>query len=234
MRRKKILLMQNSELQSILRDSFLCREGFELAVAEAADAAFSAIEGDDLALAILCGPGSEECCSQVKSDPLLRSTPILLVAGPAPQDQARCRLAGPDALVGRPLRTTEVMRAVCALLGIVDRAGPRIPVRLVLRCGEAPLDLRAGCALDLSAGGLFVETTKLLPVGSIIHIELPLPGLDHPQRVQGRVAWVNHPEWIKKPVLPAGMGVQFLPLEPATQQALMELLDGNAVGQACH
>ena len=224
MRRKKILLVQNSELQQILSDSFLCREGFELAVAAEAGAAFAAIEEDDPALAILVGPGSRECCRRVKNDPLLRSTPILLVVGPTVQEQSLGRLAGPDVLVGRPRRTTEVMRAVCALLGIVDRAGPRIPVRLVLRCGEAPLDLRAGCALDLSAGGLFVETVKLLPVGSIIHLELPLPGLEPPQRIQGRVAWVNHPEWIKKPILPAGMGVQFLPLEPATQAALAQLL----------
>lgn len=231
MRRKKILLAQDAELQSILQSSFLCREGFELALAGNGAEAFRAIEGDDLALTILSTTGNfggEECCRRLKTDPLLRSTPILLVAGYAPQEQARARMAGADAVVSRPLHTTEVLRAVCALLQIVDRAGPRIPVRMALRCGPAPLDLRAGCALDLSAGGLFVETSKLLPVGTVIHIELPLPGLDQPQHVQGRVAWVNHPEWVKKPKLPAGMGIQFLPLDAATQAALAQLLAAHA------
>lgn len=235
MRRKKILLVQDPELQSILQTSFLCREGFELALVGNGAEAYTAIEGDDLALAILSTVGNfagEECCRRVKSDPLLRTTPILLVAGHPPLDQARARLAGADAVVNRPLHTTEVLRAVCALLRIVDRAGPRIPVRMALRCGPAPLDLRAGCALDLSAGGLFVETSKLLPVGTVIHIELPLPGLDQPQYVLGRVAWVNHPEWVKKPKLPAGMGIQFLPLDVDTQAALAQLLAANASGSA--
>lgn len=186
-------------------------------------------------MAILSTAGDfagEECCRRVKSDPLLRSTPILLVAGFSAQEQARARMAGADAVVSRPLHTTEVLRAVCALLQIVDRAGPRIPVRMALRCGPAPLDLRAGCALDLSAGGLFVETSKLLPVGTVIHIELPLPTLDQPHTLQGRVAWVNHPEWVKKPKLPAGMGIQFLPLDAATQGALAQLLAAHAAAAA--
>lgn len=235
MRRKKILLAQDPDLQTILQSSFLCREGFELALAATGPEAFTLIEGDDLALAILCTGGhfaGEECCRQVKSDPLLRSTPILLVAGFSAQEQVRARTAGADAVVSRPLHTTEVLRAVCALLQIVDRAGPRIPVRMALRCGPAPLDLRAGCALDLSVGGLFVETAKLLPVGTVIHIELPLPDLAQPQNVQGRVAWVNHPEWVKKPKLPAGMGIQFLPLDVDTQAALAQLLAAHAADGA--
>jgi len=230
-RRKKILLTQDLELQAILQSSFLSRDGFELALAANGAEAFTAIEADDLALSVLCAGaefGGEECCRRVKADPLLRSTPILLVSGFSAQEQSRCRLAGADAVVSRPLHATEVLRAICALLRIVDRAGPRIPVRMVLRCGPAPLDLRSGCALDLSAGGLFVETSKLLPVGTVIHIELPLPDLEQPPRVQGRVAWVNHPEWVKKPKLPAGMGIQFLPLDEPTQAALATLLIANA------
>lgn len=230
MRRKKILLAQDPDLHTIVQASFLCREGFELALVTSGAEAFTAIEGDDLALAVLCAGGEfggEDCCRKVKADPLLRSTPILLVAGFSAQEQSCCRQAGADAVVGRPLHTTEVMRAICALLQIVDRAGPRIPVRMVLRCGPAPLDLRSGCALDLSAGGLFVETSKLLPVGTVIHIELPLPDLEQPRQVQGRVAWVNHPEWVKKPKLPAGMGIQFLPLDQPTQAALAKLLADN-------
>lgn len=227
MRRKKILLTQDLDLQAILQSSFLCREGFELALAASGTEAFAAIEADDLALAVLFADtdfGGEECCRRVKSDPLLRSTPILLVAGLSAQEQSRCRMAGADAVVSRPLHATEVLRAICALLQIVDRAGPRIPVRMVLRCGPAPLDLRSGCALDLSAGGLFVETNKLLPVGTVIHIELPLPDLEQLQQIQGRVAWVNHPEWVKKPKLPAGMGIQFLSLDELTETALAKLL----------
>jgi uncharacterized protein (TIGR02266 family) len=232
-RRKKILLAQDPELQTLLQASFLCREGFELAPAATGAEAFAAIEGDDLALAILCASpafAGENCCRRVKGDPLLRSTPVLLVADAGSQALARCRTAGADAVVGRPLHQTEVLRAVCALLQIVDRAGPRIPVRLLLRCGPAPLNLRAGCALDLSAGGLFVETGKLLPVGTLMHLELPLPGLEPPPRVEGRVAWVNHPEWVKKPKLPAGMGIQFLGLDAATQTALARLLEASPGG----
>lgn len=227
MRRKKILLAQDLELQAILQSSFLCREGFELALAASGAEAFAAIEADDLAMAILCARadfGGEQCCRRVKRDPLLRSTPILLVAESSAEEQSRCRIAGAEGVVTRPLHATEVLRAICALLQIVDRAGPRIPVRMLLRCGPAPLDLRSGCALDLSAGGLFVETGKLLPVGTVIHIELPLLDLEPPQPVQGRVAWVNHPEWVKKPKLPAGMGIQFLPLDEPTQAALARLL----------
>jgi hypothetical protein len=40
------------------------------------------------------------------------------------------------------------------------------------------------------------------------------------------VAWVNHPEWIKTPSLPPGMGLQFVRFADGAQALLGKLLEG--------
>jgi len=40
-----------------------------------------------------------------------------------------------------------------------------------------------------------------------------------------RVAWVNHPEWLKKNSMPCGLGVQFNVLSDEVKTALQDFLD---------
>ncbi len=64
--------------------------------------------------------------------------------------------------------------------------------------------------VNMSTGGMFVETSELLPVGTLLKVELMLPGNTTPLTCKARVAWTNGPNSLKKQSLPYGMGLQFL------------------------
>jgi Tfp pilus assembly protein PilZ len=63
--------------------------------------------------------------------------------------------------------------------------------------------------VNMSTGGMFIETPELVPVNTLLKVELMLPG-STPITCMGRVAWTNGPHTLKKQSLPYGMGIQFL------------------------
>lgn len=63
--------------------------------------------------------------------------------------------------------------------------------------------------VDLSRGGLFLETAQLLPVGSALDLTLQVPGAP-PWMVHGAVVWLQE---VAAPGRPVGMGIQFQDLE---------------------
>src|SRR5262252_6010091 len=67
---------------------------------------------------------------------------------------------------------------------------------------------RAHYLRDLSAGGLFIRTEKILPVGTEVDIELVPPGLDRPLTLHARVARTVDDEPARLAGT-LGIGVQF-------------------------
>jgi type IV pilus assembly protein PilZ len=89
----------------------------------------------------------------------------------------------------------------------------RIPVRILPR-EAAPFD---GETVDLSVGGMFIESQGSVAFGQELEIELDLPGLG-PTRLPAIVRW-NRPE---------GFGVQLGLLGARHTHALANLIDGTA------
>jgi uncharacterized protein (TIGR02266 family) len=87
----------------------------------------------------------------------------------------------------------------------------RVKARLRVRFGPDSQVL-TGFTINVSQGGLFLESTRLLEVDSPLSLEFALPDSDHVIRCRGRVAWVNHPDDPLKSHFPPGMGIQFLDL----------------------
>lgn len=230
MLRKKILLTDDAELLQALENSFFRRNGFTLLVADSGERVFEMIEEQDPVLAILslAMPDwqGDSLCRRIKEDALLRSTPIILVV-PADREEAvaRCREAGCDDTVCRPIDSQQLLAAACRLLHIVERGAPRVETSFPVLCGQDPRKLRPARALNINAGGLFVETGRLHPVDTLVTLDFTLPAQTLTIRCKGRVAWVNHPEWIKTPSLPSGMGIQFLDLADAAETAVREFIE---------
>jgi len=217
MLRNKILLTDDAELLQALQSSFFCRVGFTLLVADSGKQAFEMIEEQDPVLAILTLEmpdwQGDAICRRVKKDALLRSTPIILVVDAGREDVVCCcREAGCDAILCRPIDSHQLLTAACRVLNIVERGGPRVETRFPVLCGRDPRKMQPALALNINAGGLFVEIDRLHPVNTLVTLEFTLPGHSASIRCKGRVAWVNHPEWIKTSSLPSGMGIQFLDL----------------------
>jgi len=215
MHKKIILLPELPELRRILENSFLRQQGFEFMDCGNGARAFSIVEEKDPLLVILALDMDElrgdECCRQIKEDPFLRLTPVALIIRPGRErDLARSTAAGCDSHIYSPFDEDQVFDVVCRLLRIIERATPRVSVRFFLQFGLNPPVYHDGVALNVNCGGLFIATENQLPVDTLIELELHLLPQAAPLNCRGRVAWVNHPEWMKSPGLPAGMGVQFV------------------------
>src|SRR5690349_4959344 len=70
--------------------------------------------------------------------------------------------------------------------------------------------------VNISTGGVFIETGDILPVDTILHVQFRLPdtepNTDTIITCTARVAWTNEPGHLKKLSLPPGMGLQFVDL----------------------
>jgi Tfp pilus assembly protein PilZ len=81
--------------------------------------------------------------------------------------------------------------------------------------------------VNLNAGGMFIATETLFPVNTYLTLEINLPGFKSPLQVAARVAWVNHPEWLKKSSMPYGLGVQFSAPGATFKAALQAFLEAK-------
>jgi uncharacterized protein (TIGR02266 family) len=83
------------------------------------------------------------------------------------------------------------------------RAHMRMPVSLrvtYLSTGDLQKDL----VTDLSPGGLFVRTSKPLPIGTEVELEVCIADEDPPMHVRGKVIWLRGKKGPHE-----GMGIQF-------------------------
>jgi uncharacterized protein (TIGR02266 family) len=67
-------------------------------------------------------------------------------------------------------------------------------------------------SVNLSLGGVFVETKAVFPAGTSLFVEFTLPGKSAPISCKSKVAWVNDPAGLSSARLPSGMGLQFFSL----------------------
>ncbi len=223
MERKKILLAEVPEIVKAMESSFFHRAGFDFLLATDHDTAMQMVEEQDPVLIVLEARSENldgvRFCREIKQDPFLRETHIVLIAPTGSrEDVATCREGLCDAVVSRPLDGKKLVEVACDVLDIVDPAAPRKRVDLPMLCGPESDRMRAGNAHNINAGGVFIETVYLLPVDTIVFMEITLA--KNSIRCMGRVAWVNHPEWLKSSVLPVGMGIQFTEINPEDARAI--------------
>jgi len=223
MLRKKILFAMDYDILGQLQNSFFYRSGFRLLIAESGPRVFELLEEERPDLIILpqhlTGISGIECCRRLKADPFLRSIPLMLVVDESSGEQD-CRA---DRVLLRSALPYELLEAACALLNIEKRGKDRFHAALECELsGEGDFHL-ASTSINLSAGGIFIPSRALLPVGEELQASIRLPAGEI-LRIRCRIAWVNHPEWVKKTDLPPGFGVEFLSLDEPDRTLLDRFL----------
>jgi uncharacterized protein (TIGR02266 family) len=103
----------------------------------------------------------------------------------------------------------------------IDLRGPRNPrCALVFPIHYKTTDRQgADCLLNLSTGGLFLQTDSPLRPGERIQMRLSFPGVLDSTAVEGEVRWTRPEDW----GLP-GVGVAFCGLEARTRKQIDRLL----------
>ncbi len=78
-------------------------------------------------------------------------------------------------------------------------------------------------AVNLSKGGLFINTRDPLPVGSMVKLIVNLPGAQFPADLSGRVAWVEQVG--NGANVSPGMGIEFVGVDEATKASIQAFVD---------
>jgi uncharacterized protein (TIGR02266 family) len=85
-----------------------------------------------------------------------------------------------------------------------QRQHPRLPVSLTVSYPSRG-DMVRDLVTNLSPGGLFVRTSKPLPIGTEVDLEVQVAG-DETLNVRGKVVWLRDRATANAP---EGMGIQF-------------------------
>ena len=225
-KKTKILLVDDVELFLELGKTFFRREGVDLLVASSGEEALKIItsEQPDLVFLDLYMPGlnGDEVCRSIKQNNGHRNTPVIMVIqSGSSEDEQKCRDAGCDDILYKPVhKDAFIATAGRNLLTINQRDYPRVDASIKISFGLHPKKFLENFSINISQGGLFIATGAILAIGTQLNVEFRLPGGKEKIWCLGCVSWVNHPDWMKIPKLPVGMGVEFID----TRSEHMELL----------
>jgi uncharacterized protein (TIGR02266 family) len=232
--KKRVLLGVDEILHPSILDFFSNIEKFNVTVVSDGDGAFRRLleERPDLAIldVNLPGKGGDECCRDAKQAGLAPATPIVLLAHAGNiGDIARCRNAGCDALLLKPLGHDRLSAVATEILFGARSIPPRVEVRLPVRYGLQPQNLMDNYSVNLSTGGIFIEAPHVVPVNTPLIVTFTLPDDGTTIDCTARVTWLNGPVQRRQPLLPTGMGLEFLDLNIQKVHAIRKFL-GTAEG----
>jgi CheY-like chemotaxis protein len=211
----RVLMVDDAGLFRMLEESFIRRLGCEiLRASDGPDLIRKATDNTpnlilfDSQRRDLDGPA---CVRALKSDPVLRSIPVLVVTNR--DDVKGCCDAGADATLTRPLQAGALELALASLGRVAPRHGRRRSSGGWVHVA-GPDGPRRGRLKDISRTGLFLALAQPLPLEARIEVSLRLRGAqgERPLRAQGVVVRqvVRDPE---SHLLP-GVGVRFVEIDP--------------------
>lgn len=222
----RILLADDSRFFRTIEAKFLQKTPAEVVEAENCDQALDLIrelQPDLVYMAVSLRPqGGLACCEQVKADPALRAVPIVMICDQenATDQMAKARQAGCEETLVKPLDRFQFLQVGRQFLeGIREHRQPCF-FSLQIRYGDNSF---IGKCLDVSRGGMFVESKRDIPVGTRLDLSFRLPGSSLGElNCQAEVMWLNRRPEPMKPHYPQGLGLKFIVLADPVRAALMQ------------
>jgi len=217
MKKRKILIADDVELFRALEKSFFRREEFDLIEAKTGRQAveLALAEKPDLVLMDMYMPemDGDEACRSIKLHPETAAIPVIMVTQAGrPDDFVRCQASGCDDVLLKPINRSKFLEVSRRHLALTERVAHRYYARLEIRYGSDLDQKLTDYSVNISTGGLFLETTHPLSPGTPLTLAIKLPERELPLRCSAQVAWVNEQENPQKTELPVGVGLQFIDL----------------------
>jgi uncharacterized protein (TIGR02266 family) len=222
--RHTILVVDDAPLLRELGALFLARAGRVITAASGEEAlAVARLEQPDLIVADARMPGMDGAalCELLKHDPLVATPRVVLLAATGDADErARAVRAGADDVLPKPIDRVTLLDSARRLLADAPRGLPRVAI-------AAPVQMRHrrdqwnGVARNLSRGGVFVETPRIIEPQTELELSMQLPETDAHLASTAQVIWTReHP-----PPALCGMGLRFLALDRRAARALSEWVE---------
>lgn len=212
-----VLLVDDVKLLLELEKNFLKHSAVRILSATNGEEALNVARAEhpdliymDLNMPVLDG---NSCCAILKADSGLRSIPVIMVTTAGSQsDELRCREAGCDDYLTKPIDRRVFLEKGRRFLPAIDRREMRVGcmAEVVLLNGIA---VGNSSCTDISVGGLYVATDCKPQADGEMKVSFTLPGAGVTIQAKGRVAWDNCGTLRKKPRLPAGFGIEFTEID---------------------
>lgn len=233
--KKKILLVDDVNLFIELEKTFLQRKNaFNILIAKNGEEALKIVELEqpDLVYMDLHMPGmnGDECCRLIKASEGGKNTPVVMVTSAgSEEDKSRCIAAGCNEIITKPINRTLFLSFAKRYLDVHERKEPRYASHIKIKFGQDRDNLLTDYTVNINTGGLYVSSSRLLPVGTSLFVEIGLPGNDKTVCCQARVAWINEEGATIKRDLPAGMGLGFVGISLEEMNVIREYIKSDAL-----
>lgn len=217
---KRILLVDGVRPFLGLEGTFLQRSGYGVLTAQSGREALEMARTHrphliviDLSLSDMEG---DECCKEIKSDPDLKDTCVLMLTATESQgDRERCINAGCDGYLAKSMGHAELL--ACIAKGLNEKvrwSQLRLPIKVAVRYTPLGENEREGVTLNISTGGMFIFTEEPPPLETKLWVSFQLPGLEASFRLLGQVVW--NTVAMKRGIGTPGFGVRFTDVDERT------------------
>jgi len=211
---KQILLVDDSHFFIQVVTEFLKRSGHNILAAKSGREALKVLESNSPDIILMdyymSDMNGDECCRTIKSNPALKGIPvIMLTSAGKDEDIERCRLAGCDDYVTKPVDKMALLTKIKRYMPIPVREYKRAPISLDVAYVVDDKVL-PGIIFSISEGGLFIKGAQVLDKGTSIKVNFHIPNIRGEIDAEVVVAW-NTEERSHLPAdLSPGFGVSFV------------------------
>ncbi len=214
MRKKRILIADDTELFILTQVSFLDPQHFDIFTARSGSETLEkacTMKPDLIMLDMyMQDMNGDDVCRILKREPDTSSITIIITSpGGEEPSTTRMVLAGGDGIVFKPFRRDQYIALIERFLGVSVRYWSRAKIALPCRV-IWDNTIRDGMIHSLSGGGAFVEWPFNLLPGNLCGLEFILPGQDKTIFVRNAdVVWTGKLDETG----PKGFGVNFLTID---------------------
>jgi CheY-like chemotaxis protein len=221
---KKILLVDDMITFLELEKTFLKRSGCQVLTAKSGKEALEKIRSEipDLVLLDLMMPdmNGDKVCKIVRKDKLFKEMPIVMVSSSGrEEDIKRCRKAGCDDYLVKPIKQKELLDRTAQLLKIPQRKALRVFVRMKVE-GESGGQNFYGESENIAMGGVLIRSEVPLKKGSVVKLRFLLPDEEYHVEAKGKVIRTDKESF--KPEY--GLGIIFQDMGAMAKEMIEEFI----------
>lgn len=209
----KILLVDSSKFFITIEKQFLTKtpavvidagngeEGLRLCRTEKPDLVYLSYELSDMA--------GTEFCRKLKSDFGTKKIPVVMICDENKADHLdACRKSGSDGVLTKPIDRHKFLEIGRHYLPSIRE--PRRTCLFPVNFKVNGKDYTGKC-LDISGGGLFIDSLEKFGISKVLDLEFVLPGQNSQAiKCRGAIPWYNERPNPTKPNYPLGFGVRFI------------------------
>lgn len=229
MSRPLILLVEESPFFLEVEKGFLRRTDADILTAANGRDALNQIKNHPPSLVFmaldLAGFDGAACCAAIKADPATCKVPVVLIGnGADAKAQVRCRAAGCDGILTKPLERHPFLEMGRRFLQQVDRRIPRLPVKVPVffRIGSEGF---YGMSEDLSESGIYIAFDGKAVMGDRVLLSFLVPGSKSDViEATGRIARIHGGGGVDAFGFAKGVGVKFEEIAPDSVALLKQCL----------